>query len=44
MYGCESDYLYAIKCLFKDTPLSLIGIVFACSICIFSISLRIAER
>ena len=44
MYGCESDYLYAIKCLFKDTPLSLIGIVFACSILIFSISLRIAER
>ena len=44
MYGCESDYLYAIKCLFKDSPLCLIGLVFAISIVIFAISLRIAER
>ena len=44
MYGCESNYLYAIKCLFKDTPMFLIGIVFICSILIFALSLRIAER
>ena len=44
MYGCSSDYVYAIKCLFKDSPLALIGIVFVASILIFSISLRIAER
>lgn len=44
MYGCEANYLYAIKCLFKDTPMLLIGIVFICSILIFSLSLRIAER
>jgi potassium intermediate/small conductance calcium-activated channel subfamily N protein 2 len=44
MYGCESNYLYAIKCLFKDSPMLLIGIVFICSILIFATSLRIAER
>jgi potassium intermediate/small conductance calcium-activated channel subfamily N protein 2 len=44
MYGCESDYLYAIKCLFKDSPMLLIGIVFTSSILIFALSLRIAER
>lgn len=44
MYGCESNYLYAIKCLFKDTPMLLIGIVFISSILIFALSLRIAER
>lgn len=44
MYGCESNYLYAIKCLFKDTPMLLIGIVFVSSIMIFALSLRIAER
>jgi len=44
MYGCEANYLYAIKCLFKDTPMFLIGIVFICSILIFALSLRIAER
>ena len=44
MYGCEANYLYAIKCLFKDSPMMLIGIVFLCSIFIFALSLRIAER
>lgn len=44
MYGCESNYLYAIKCLFKDSPMLLIGIVFVSSIMIFALSLRIAER
>ena len=44
MYGCESNYLYAIKCLFKDSPMLLIGIVFVSSILIFALSLRIAER
>lgn len=44
MYGCESNYLYAIKCLFKDSPMSLIGIVFVSSILIFALGLRIAER
>lgn len=42
MYGSDSNYLYAIKCLFKDSPLTLIGIVFASSIVMFSVSLRIA--
>lgn len=42
MYGCECNYLYAIKCLFKDSPMGLIGIVFICSILIFALSLRIA--
>ena len=44
MYGCECDYLYAIKCLFKDSPMILIGIVFMTSIFFFALSLRIAER
>ena len=44
MYGCESHYLYAIKCLFKDSPMLLIGIVFIASIFIFALTLRIAER
>ena len=44
MYGCECNYLYAIKCLFKDSPMLLIGIVFISSILIFALSLRIAER
>lgn len=42
MYGCESNYLYAVKCLFKDSPMSLIGIVFVCSILFFALGLRIA--
>lgn len=44
MYGCSSDYLYAIKCLFKDSPIILIGIVFVFSVGMFAINLRIAER
>lgn len=42
MYGCQSDYLYATKCLFKDSPLALIGIVFVSSVLIFALGLRIA--
>ncbi len=42
MYGCESDYLYAVKCLFKDSPLSFVSVVFTGSILIFAICLRIA--
>lgn len=44
MYGCSFDYIYAIKCLFKDSPIFLIGFVFTFSVFIFAISLRIAER
>ena len=44
MYGCNFNYLYAIKCLFKDYPIPLIGFVFTFSVLIFAINLRIAER
>lgn len=44
LYEARSDYLYAIKCLFKDYPLVLIGLFFVASIAIFSLALRISER
>lgn len=44
LYEARSDYLYAIKCLFKDYPLPLIGVFFVVSIAIFSLALRISER
>lgn len=44
MYGCKNDYLFAIKCLFKDSPMMLMGAVFIGSIMIFALLLRMAER
>jgi hypothetical protein len=44
MYGCRSDYLFAIKCLFKDSPMTLMSIVFFVSVVFFAFGLRIAER
>lgn len=44
MYGTSADYLYAIKCLFKDRPLILISLTLGISFCNFCISLRICER
>lgn len=44
LYEAKSDYLYAIKCLFKDYPLPLIGVFFTISIAVFSLMLRISER
>ena len=41
MYGCEADYLYAIKSLFKDHPNLLIITAFIISIFIFAFALRI---
>lgn len=44
MYGCKASYVFAIKCLFKDTPMFLMGIVFFVSIFVFALGLRISER
>lgn len=44
MYGCSADYLYSIKCLFQDRPMTLMGAVFLASIFIFALMLRMAER
>lgn len=44
LYEAKSDYLYSIKCLFKDYPLPLIGVFFAVSIIIFALCIRITER
>ena len=44
MYGCDCDYLYSIKCLFKERPMTLMGAVFIASIFIFALLLRMAER
>lgn len=44
MYGCRANYLFAVKCLFKDSPMALMGIVFFFSVVFFAIGLRIAER
>jgi len=44
MYGCKANYLFAIKCLFKDSPMMLMGIVFFVSVVFFAFGLRAAER
>lgn len=41
LYEAKSDYLYAIKCLFKDYPMTLIGVFFVMSILLFAVSIRI---
>ena len=42
MYGCKASYIFAIKCLFKDSPMFLMSIVFFVSIVVFALGLRIA--
>lgn len=41
MYGCRANYLFAVKCLFKDSPMTLMGIVFFVSVIVFALGLRI---
>lgn len=43
MYGCRADYLFAIKCLFKNEPLYLMGVVFSVSIVMFALGFRVSE-
>ncbi len=44
MYGCQADFAFSLKCLFKDNPLILIFIFFFTSSLIFSFQIYLAER
>ena len=44
MYEAENGYLYAIKGLFMDSPMMLIGITFLLSILVFALTIRMCER
>ena len=43
MYGCRPNYLFGIKCAFKDNPLLLISIIFIISVVISACGLVICE-
>ena len=42
MYGSKSNYQFALKCLFKDNPLSLIIVLFCVSSFIFGYAVFLA--
>ena len=44
MYMCEANHGFALKCMFKDFPMTLVTICFFISIVLFSFALRVAER
>lgn len=44
MYGCQANFSFSLKCLFKDNPLMLIVILFSSSALIFSYAVYLAER
>lgn len=44
MYGCQVDYSYALKCLFKEHPLKLICIMYSLTALIFAYMIYLAER
>ena len=44
MYGCNSGYLYAIKCLMNQTPLKTVTILFFVSILLGGQAIRICEE
>lgn len=44
MHGCEANYEYALKCMFKDSPALLILLFFGASIVLFSLAIQICER
>jgi hypothetical protein len=44
MYGCQANFSFSLKCLFKDNPLLLIFILFSTSSLLFSYAVYLAER
>lgn len=44
MYGCESGYFYAAKCLMAETPLKSTTIMFIISLVMFGHMLRVCEE
>jgi len=44
MYGCQADFAFSLKCLFKDNPLILILIFFFTSSLMFAFQIYLAER
>ena len=44
MYGADNEYLYACKCLVRESPLKTVLSVFFISIVISGYMLRICER
>jgi hypothetical protein len=44
MYGCQANFSFSLKCLFKDNPLLLIIILFTTSSLLFSYAVYLAER
>lgn len=42
MYGCQANFSFSLKCLFKDNPLLLILILFTTSSLIFSYAVYLA--
>lgn len=44
MHGCQANYEYALKCLFKDSPALLILLFFTASIILFAYAIQLCER
>lgn len=44
MYGCDSGYFYAAKCLMSETPLRATTIMFIISLIMFGHMLRVCEE
>lgn len=44
MYGCKADFSFSLKCMFKDNPMLLIGVLFAISATIFAFQIYLVER
>jgi len=44
MYGAENQYLYACKCIMKESPLPAVISGFFASVVVFGYMIRICER
>jgi hypothetical protein len=43
IFGAKLDYNFAIKCLFKQSPILITSVIFTISVLILSFLLKIAE-
>ena len=44
MYLCKNSYTYAMRALFKSSPIKLLIVLLIFSLCVFGFALRICER
>jgi len=44
MYGCEANAIFALKCIMKNSPFSLVSILLIMTIFVFGHAVRICER